>query len=172
MQQEQGWVALLSKELETSHPNWKVINYSQTGETTGGGRQRIKKILSDHKPDITIIELGGNDGLRGLPPLLISKNLEAMIKLSLQSGSKILLIGMKLPPNYSDKYTQQFEAIYKNLSEKYEVPLVPFLLENVALNDDLMMADRVHPTAKAQPILVENVLPTLLNLLETQEQNK
>lgn len=165
--EEQGWVSLLAAELKTTHPNWQVLNHSISGETTAGGRQRLPQLLETHQPKIVVIELGGNDGLRGLPILTISKNLESMIEMSKKAGSQILLIGIKLPPNYSEKYTQQFENIYRRLSKRFEIPLLPFLLENVALNSTLMQADRIHPTADAQPILLASVKPMLLPLLST-----
>lgn len=163
--EERGWVALLATELKTTHPNWQVLNHSISGETTAGGRQRLPQLLKEYQPKIVIIELGGNDGLRGLPILRISKNLESMIEMSKQAGSQILLIGMKLPPNYSEKYTQAFENMYSRLSKKFEIPLLPFLLDGVALNNTLMQADRIHPTADAQPIMLDSIRPMLLPLL-------
>lgn len=163
--EERGWVALLATELKTTHPNWQVLNHSISGETTAGGRQRLPQLLKEYQPKIVIIELGGNDGLRGLPILRISKNLESMIEMSKQAGSQILLIGMKLPPNYSEKYTQAFENMYSHLSKKFEIPLLPFLLDGIALNKTLMQADRIHPTADAQPIMLDSIRPMLLPLL-------
>ena len=162
---EKGWVTLLSNRLKTTHPNWHVLNHSQSGETTAGGRQRLPTLLKTHQPTVVILELGGNDGLRGIPPFVIRQNLDAMIRLSLSENAKVLLVGMKLPPNYSEKYIEQFEENYTHLSNKYDIPLVPFLLKEVALKQELMQQDRIHPTAKAQPIILENVLPTLLPLL-------
>lgn len=166
MPKESGWVTLLAVKLKDTHPNWNVINHSQSGETTGGGVSRLPKLLDKHAPDILILELGGNDGLRGIPPFQIKRNLESMIRMAQKKNTKVLLVGMKLPPNYSDKYTQLFENLFHDLSEKYEIPLVPFLLDNIALNPELMMSDRIHPTAKAQPLILENVLPKLQTLLE------
>ncbi|MCS5707437.1 arylesterase [Candidatus Berkiella cookevillensis] len=168
--EEQGWVALLAEELKITHPNWQVLNHSISGETTAGGRQRLPHLLKEHQPKIVIIELGGNDGLRGLPILMISKNLESMIEMCKKADSQVLLIGMKLPPNYSEKYTQQFENIYRRLSKRFDIPLLPFLLENVALDNALMQSDRIHPTADAQPILLESVRPVLLPLLSDAAQ--
>lgn len=162
---EEGWVSLLSNELKKTYPLWQVVNHSQSGETTAGGLRRLPELLQRHNPKIVIIELGGNDGLRGIPPLAIRKNLEAMIKLSLNSGAQVLLAGIKLPPNYSKKYIEQFEKNYITLSKKYDLQLVEFLLEGVALNPELMQRDRIHPTANAQPTILNNVLPELLPLL-------
>lgn len=162
---EEGWVALLSHYLVENNLDWQVLNYSQSGETTGGGRQRLQPLLKTHRPNIVIIELGGNDGLRGLPPRLIERNLDAMISLAHKYDAIVLLVGMRLPPNYSDKYTKAFENIFTRLSQKYELAFVPFLLEDVATQKNLMMADQIHPTKEAQPYLLQTILLALQPLL-------
>lgn len=160
-----GWVVLLENKLKKEFPEVKVINSSIVGDTTGGGVQRLPKELKQHQPDIVILELGGNDGLRGLPTATIKANLKSMIELCLDHKAKVLLIGMRLPPNYGVTYTEQFAKNYAQLSEAFSLPLVPFFLENVALKPNLMLEDRIHPTAQAQSILLENIWPSLEPLL-------
>ncbi len=158
MSVEEGWVFLLQKELGD---RFRVINASVSGETTGGGRSRLPAALAEHEPDIVVIELGGNDGLRGFRPTVISDNLDAMIRQTLESGADVILLGQRLPPNYGERYNQQFEAIYTDLAGKYDIPLVPFLLDGVAEDFDLMQADGIHPTASAQPLILANVYPVV-----------
>src|SRR5690554_51775 len=160
-----GWVSLLEERLE-KQTNWLVVNASISGETTSGGLTRLPGLLRQHQPDLVLLELGANDGLRGLPPKLISNNLEKMLTLSQESGAKVMLIGILLPPNYGPAYLAQFEQTYPNLAKKHQLPLVPFLLEGVADKPSLMQADGLHPTAEAQPIILETVwleLKALLN---------
>lgn len=160
-----GWVSLLEERLK-SQTNWQVVNASISGETTSGGLTRLPRLLRQHQPDLVLLELGANDGLRGLPPKLISNNLEKMLTLSQESGAKVMLIGILLPPNYGPAYLAQFEQTYPNLAKKHQLPLVPFLLEGVADIPSLMQADGLHPTAEAQPIILETVwleLKALLN---------
>lgn len=160
-----GWVSLLEERLK-SQTNWQVVNASISGETTSGGLTRLPGLLRQHQPDLVLLELGANDGLRGLPPKLISNNLEKMLTLSQESGAKVMLIGILLPPNYGPAYLAQFEQTYPNLAKKHQLPLVPFLLEGVADKPSLMQADGLHPTAEAQPIILETVwleLKALLN---------
>nr|WP_235528407.1 arylesterase [Candidatus Berkiella aquae] len=160
-----GWVALLENKLKQDFPQVMVINSSIVGDTTAGGLQRLPTQLTKHSPDIVIIELGGNDGLRGLPILSIRSNLKKMIELCIAHKAKVLLVGMRLPPNYGASYTTQFAKNYVELSQDYSLPLVPFFLENVALKPELMLQDRIHPTASAQPILLDNLWPALKPLL-------
>lgn len=162
---EEGWVALMENKLKPMYPQVTVINSSIVGDTTANGLERLPNLLTKYHPDIILIELGGNDGLRGLPAQRIKANLGEMIKLSQEIKAKVLLIGMRLPPNYGAPFTQQFNQNYSQLSSEYEVPLVPFLLENVAKNPKLMFPDRIHPTSLAQPQLLENVWPYLEPLL-------
>lgn len=161
-----GWVALLQKKLDSEYPKkHQVINVSVSGETTSGGLARLPKLLKEYQPDITIIELGGNDALRGQPPLGIRNNLNKMVDLSQKSKSKVILFGMKIPPNYGSAYTQAFEQNYVQVSRQYNVALLPFFLNRVAGENQLMQADRVHPNEKAQPILLNNVLPYIKSAL-------
>lgn len=168
--QTSSWITLLEKKLKTSYPESTLINSSVAGDTTANGLARLPNLLSQYQPNITIIELGGNDGLRGLPIHTIKKNLYNLIQLCLQAHSQVLLIGMLLPPNYGLRYQTQFEKIYPELSETTNVALVPFLLHNVALTPHLMQPDGMHPTEAAQPILLENVWPHLAPLLEATTQ--
>ena len=152
-----GWVNLLANKITQEKIPYQVINASISGDTTINGVNRLPALINKHKPDIVIIELGGNDGLRGIQINVIQNNLERMIKTSHINGAKILLAGMKIPPNYGRRYTQSFHQIYLNLADKYSISLVPFMLEGVGGQASLMQADGIHPTAKAQPLIVETV---------------
>ncbi|CAN5181524.1 arylesterase [soil metagenome] len=154
---EASWVTLLEERLEREGYGYRVVNASISGDTTEGGLQRLPRALEKHEPAVVIIELGGNDGLRGFPLALIRRNLEAMIELSCDTGARVVLAGMRLPPNYGPAYTAGFQDIYRALAEKYDVALVPFLLEGVALEPALMLADGIHPNAKAQQKLLDNI---------------
>ncbi len=158
MSVEQGWVSLLQEELGD---RVRVVNASVSGETTGGGRSRLPDALIQHQPDIVVIELGGNDGLRGFRPSVVKDNLKAMIEESRTFGARVILLGIRLPPNYGAVYSRKFEAVYTELAETYDLPLVPFLLEGVAEDFALMQADGIHPTAKAQPLILANVYPVI-----------
>ena len=164
-----GWVALLSKRLADQEYGYAVVNTSVSGETTGGGRARFPQLLSIHKPQIVLLELGANDGLRGLPVSQAKGNLQAMIEAARQQGAQVVLAGMHVPPNYGPTYTSQFDAMYQDLAKEYRLPFVPFLLDGVALNAELVQADRLHPTAAAQPRLLENVWPVLEPLLRKKK---
>ena len=153
----QGWVNLLTKKIAETHPNIQVINLSRSGDTTLEGLQKLSSNITQHQPRWIILELGGNDGLRGLSPKMIENNLRKMIQLSQNSGAKVLLVGITLPRNYGTLYIRAFDKIYPRLAKEFDLPLVPFLLENVAETPDLMQQDGIHPTAKAQPILTNNV---------------
>ena len=155
--QNQGWVTLLAERMAQKTPPWKVINASISGETTSGGLTRLPALLATHKPQWVMIELGANDGLRGLPLKIMRQNLQRMIELSQQSGAKVLLIGMMLPPNYGFTYTTPFTAMYQQLAEEQHLPLVPFLLDGVANDPRLMQYDGLHPNVAAQPVILENV---------------
>ena len=161
---QQGWVNLLEKEL-TKNYAIQIINASVSGETSSGGNSRLSALLIEHKPDIVILELGGNDGLRGQPLKLLEKNLQAMIDASKAIEAKVLLAGMQIPPNYGARYSNQFKALYPKLAEKNQLGLIPFLLEGIGGNERLIQRDGIHPTAEAQPIIVNNVLPELKKLL-------
>jgi acyl-CoA thioesterase-1 len=160
-----GWVALLEQRLEQQGFSDKVVNASITGDTSANGSARLPALLAAHKPDLVVLELGGNDGLRGMPVTQLQQNLASMIELSRKAGAEVLLLGMQLPPNYGARYTQSFAQVYHALAEEKKVPLVPFLLEGVGGVPTLMQADGVHPTASAQGKLLENVWPTLKPLL-------
>jgi acyl-CoA thioesterase-1 len=161
-----SWVSLLAQRLERENFPHRVVNASISGETTAGGLSRLPAALDSYRPAIVILELGANDGLRGLPLLHLRANLDKLIDLSKKSGARVLLIGMKLPPNYGDRYAQGFEDIYTQLAKKQRTARVPFLLDGVADRRELMQADNVHPTAEAQPRLLDNVWPHLLPLLK------
>ncbi|WP_407412380.1 arylesterase [Acinetobacter sp.] len=166
MRPEQGWVHLLQQRLNQQYPKQhKVVNASVSGETTTGALARLPKLLSTHKPDVVVIELGGNDGLRGQPPQNIQNNLKQLVQKSQQSKAKVVLLGMKIPPNYGQAYSKAFEHNYKLVSTQYKVPLMPFFLENVAGNKTLMQSDLVHPNVKAQPILLKHAYPYIQKAL-------
>lgn len=161
-----GWVAKLQHKLDQQKKaGYKVVNASLSGETTSGGKARLVNILQQHQPAVLILELGGNDGLRGQPPALMQQNLQAMIRQAKQQKAKILLLGMKIPPNYGKAYTRAFEAVYASVASQEQVALVPFFLEGVGGNDKLMQGDGIHPNAQAQDKLLANVWPSLQKLL-------
>jgi len=162
---QQGWVNLLQKKLNTSNKNYRVLNESVSGETTAGGLARINQILDDYKPSILILELGANDGLRGLSPKIMKKNLAEMIKHSQKQGAKVLLLGMRIPPNYGKRYTEMFSAVYLQLKAELNVTLVPFILNDIALMKKLMQKDGLHPNAKAQPLIMDQIFVHLKTLL-------
>ena len=160
-----GWVSLLEQRLSKEGHDDKVINASISGDTSAGGLARLPALLAEHKPDVVIVELGGNDGLRGQLPAQLKQNLASMIEASQQAGAKVLLLGMQLPPNYGTRYTQAFAAVYGELANEKKVALVPFFLEGVGGKPELMQADRIHPAAGAQGLLLDNVWPVLKPLL-------
>ena len=161
---EAGWVSLLQQELQRSHPQYRIINASISGETTTGGLQRIAAALHQYKPAIVIFELGANDSLRGEPITGIEANLTAIIKQARKTHAKVLLLGMQLPPNYGADYAAQFKALYPKLAQQRHVALVPFFLKGVA--PEQFQADNLHPTAQAQPRILQNVLQELKPLLD------
>jgi acyl-CoA thioesterase-1 len=160
-----GWVALLRQRLEQEGSSDKLVNASISGDTSANGAARLPALLAEHKPGLVILELGGNDGLRGMPPTQLQQNLAAMIDRSRESGAKVLLLGMKLPPNYGTRYTQAFAKVYSDLAEQKKVAFVPFFLEGVGGVPALMQADSIHPAVGAQGMLLDNVWPTLKPLL-------
>ncbi len=162
-----GWVSLLERQLARSHPHYRIVNASISGETTSGGRARLPALLAEHRPSIVVIELGANDGLRGYPITAFADNLDFMIRESLLQGADVLLIGVYIPPNYGPRYTRAFRETYTTLAHRHKVSLMPFLLEGVALSDSMMQADGLHPTAEAQPVILNNVLPHLKPLLKS-----
>ncbi|WP_177435188.1 arylesterase [Pseudomonas protegens] len=161
----EGWVALLEKRLKDQGFSDKVVNASVSGDTSAGGQARLPALLAAHKPQVVILELGGNDGLRGQPPQQLQQNLASMIDSAQADGAKVLLLGMRLPPNYGVRYTQAFAQVYSQLASDKQVALVPFFLEGVGGHPELMQADGLHPAAAAQGKLLENVWPTLKPLL-------
>ena len=161
----QGWVALLEKRLQGQAYEYRVVNASVSGETSGGGLQRLPRALELHKPDVVIVELGANDGLRGLPVAQTRDNLTKIVATAKQSGARVLLVGMRLPPNYGPRYTNDFMRMFRDIATASSVGLVPFLLQSVALKPSLMQEDGLHPTAQAQPALVDTVWPYLAPLL-------
>ncbi len=162
---EQGWVALLQTRLRSQEYGYQVVNASVSGETTAGGLARLPRALSLHQPKIVILELGGNDGLRALPVAQMRANLLKMADLSVAAGAKVLLLGMRMPPNYGPEFTEQFRLSFSELARTRNLPLVPFLLNDIALAPALMQADGIHPNDLGQPKLLDNVWPTLKPLL-------
>jgi len=162
---EQGWVALLQDRLKREGYGHLVINASSSGETTGGALARLPRALERHLPAVVIIELGGNDGLRGLPITEVRGNFESLIRLSRAAGARVLLVGMRIPPNYGPAYAGAFHALYGDLARQHRLPLVPFFLDGIALDDSLMLEDGLHPNAAAQPRLLALVWPKLKPLL-------
>jgi acyl-CoA thioesterase-1 len=160
-----GWVTLLEQRMKDEGFTDKVINASISGDTSAGGQARLPALLAEHKPELVILELGGNDGLRGQQPAQLQQNLASMIDRARAAGAKVLLLGMQIPPNYGPRYTNAFKAVYSDLAAEKKVPLVPFFLEGVGGIPELMQADGLHPAAGAQGKLLENVWPTLKPLL-------
>ena len=163
---QQAWVNLLQKRLDQQYPKQhKVVNASVSGETTSGALARLPKLLQTHKPNVVVIELGGNDGLRGQPPQMIQKNLVQLIQQSQKANATVVVLGMKMPPNYGTAYSKAFENNYKMVSQQFKVKLLPFFLEGVAGNKSLMQKDLVHPNGKAQPILLNLAYPYIKGAL-------
>ena len=160
---EKGWVNLMQKELGDSI---RIINGSVSGETTQGGITRLPAALIQYQPDLVILELGANDGLRGIPPRVTKQNLQKMIQLIQKNNARVILLGMKIPPNYGVAYSRQFENIFTVLAKEFELPFIPFFLDKVITKLDLLQEDELHPTAKAQPILLNEVLPVVNKVLK------
>ena len=165
MPERRGWVALLEERLKRERPDYNVANASISGETTAGGLARIDKVLERERPAILILELGSNDGLRGLPVAAMKKNLAAIIERSQKAGAKVLLVGMRLPPNYGEDYTRAFERAFTDLAKSHRTALLPFLLEGFGEKAELFQADRIHPAEAAQPGVLKNVWKPLAPLL-------
>ncbi len=166
IKEAQNWVSLIGNNLKQKGVNLKIINSSISGDTTIGGVTRIDGVLKKHKPDYVLIELGGNDALRGYPISNIKDNLEKIVTRIKKQNSKPFLMQIKIPPNYGKKYIQAFEKVYREVSNKEEIPLFSFMLEKVALNDNLMQLDGIHPNEKAQPIIAEEIASSLIKFLE------
>ncbi|MCE3264292.1 MAG: family lipase [Pseudoduganella sp.] len=163
-----GWVSLLEQRLKEQKLGASVVNASVSGETTSGGRTRLPSLLSKHKPAVVVIELGANDGLRGLPVPAAEANLRAMIDASRKAGAQVLLVGMRMPPNYGRDYAERFFAMYGALSKDVKVPLAPFMLDGVAQKPELFQPDRLHPLAEAHPIILGNIWPHLQPILKAK----
>ena len=163
--QKEGWVALLEQRLRQKHLDYTVANASISGETSSGGASRIAATLTQYRPRIVILALGANDGLRGLPVAQLRDNLAAIIRAAQKAGSRVLLVGMKMPPNYGPQYTREFEQAYAALAKRHKTAFVPFLLEGVAGKRDNFLDDNLHPTAQAQAVILENVWAGLAPLL-------
>ena len=161
----EGWVSLLQKRLDEGGLQYRVVNASISGDTSAGGLSRLPALLAQHSPQVVIIELGGNDGLRGQAPAQLQQNLASIALKSREAGARVLLLGMQLPPNYGQRYTQAFAQVYKDVASSQQLAWVPFFLEGVGGVPGMMQADGIHPTAKAQRRLLDNVWPSLEDLL-------
>jgi len=161
-----GWVALLEQKMKVEKIDARVVNASISGETTSGGKARLPALLGQHKPDLVVIELGANDGLRGLPVPSAEANLRAMIAAAQAQKARVLLVGMRMPPNYGRAYTERFFGMFKTVATSTKSPLVPFMLEGVADKPALFQQDRLHPTAQAHPIILNNIWPTFEKMVK------
>jgi acyl-CoA thioesterase-1 len=161
-----GWVALLEQRLKAQKVDARIVNASISGDTTSGGRTRLPALLQQHKPNLVVLELGANDGLRGLPVNAAEDNLRTMISLAQKNHAKVLLVGMRMPPNYGRAYTERFSGMYKELAGELKVPLVPFMLEGVAQEPANFQADRLHPLATAHPTILNNIWPQFAPLIK------
>lgn len=165
---DQSWAALLQRRLEHQGYEHRVVNASISGETTEGGAARIDDALARFDPELVILELGGNDGLRGFPPARIKENLRTVIGKTRAAGAAVVLLGIRVPPNYGPRYTQAFEDVYREVAAELDVPWIEFFMEGVAQNEELMQDDRIHPNEKAQSLLLENAWPAIREALESQ----
>jgi len=161
-----GWVALLGERLKRERLDYIVANASISGDTTAGGAARLPRALEQHKPAVVVLELGGNDGLRGLPAAEMKRNLSAMIEQSRKSGARVLLVGIRIPPNYGPDYTEKFDAVFRDLAKQHRTALVPSLMVDFADQADLFLPDRIHPAEAAQPLMLERVWKALRPLLK------
>ena len=162
----EGWVTLLEERLKQKRFDYSVANASISGETTSGGAARIEAALSRTRPALIIVALGGNDGLRGLPVAQIRVNLTRIVEAAKQHGARVLLLGIRMPPNYGAQYVRDFQAVYTEVAKRQKVPLVPFMLQGVADRREMMQPDQIHPTAAAQPVILETVWKGLAPLLK------
>lgn len=169
---ERGWVSLLQQQLKQEALPYQVLNASISGETTSGGLTRLQALLKQHQPALVLLQLGANDGLRGLPVADMRRNLSAIIEATQQAGVKTMLIGIMIPPNYGPRYTREFKDSYQLLAERYQLPLVPFLLDGVAGNRTLMQDDGLHPTADAQQTVFANVWKVLAPYLKSMADKR
>jgi acyl-CoA thioesterase-1 len=162
---DQSWTALLQSRLQTEGYEHRVINASISGETTEGGASRIEAALTEFAPEVVVVALGGNDGLRGFPPERIKSNLQRIVESAEHDGAEVVLLGIRIPANYGPRYTQAFENVYRDLAEERNLPWIEFFMEGVALNDDLMQDDGIHPNEQAQPVLLDNAWPVIVKAL-------
>lgn len=169
IREDQGWVTLLARRIADQGLAWRVVNTSVSGETSAGGLSRLPAALAAHQPDLVILELGGNDGLRGLPLKALRSNLDAMIDLAKESGAEVLLAGIQIPPNYGPRYTEPFFALFHDLAEQQETAFLPFLLEGIADRSELMQGDGIHPRASAQGMILDNVWSVLQPMLSEED---
>lgn len=169
MEVDQSWPALLQARLEDQGYEHKVVNASISGETSEGGAQRINHAVERYAPAIVVIELGGNDGLRGFPPNLLKRNLQTMIDTSRDAGAQVVLLGIRIPTNYGPRYTRSFEKVYRDLASAYSLPWVEFFMAGVALDDSMMQDDGIHPNADAQEILLDNAWPAIVDALQDRK---
>jgi len=165
MSLEQGWVSLLAERLRSSHPDYTVVNASISGETTGGGLRRLPGLLEQYNPEVLLLELGGNDGLRGHPPMKIRSNLQRMTELAQGAGARVLLLPMEIPPNYGARYADAFRDSFRIVAGRTGAQLGPFILDGIATDASLMQDDGIHPTAAAQQRLLDNIIDSLLEIL-------
>ena len=165
MDKDKQWSEELQKILVEEKISLTIINKSLSGETTGGGLSRLEKIIDNSKPSYILIELGGNDALRGYPPAKIKNNIEEMINLSIEKGVKVLLMQIRILPNYGRRYQASFESLYKEISKENNIPLIPFMLNDIALNKKMMLDDGIHPNATAQPLIAKFLYTNLLPLM-------
>ncbi len=169
MEENEGWAYLLARKIEEKELPYTVVNASVSGETTGGGLVRLPKALEFHRPRLVILELGGNDGLRGYPISKIEENLDSMTRMVLETGAEVLLVGMVLPPNYGRRYIEAFTNVFPTVAERHDIPLIPVLLDGIATEESLIQRDGIHPKPEAQPLIVQQVWPKLESMLEEVE---
>lgn len=163
-----GWPALLTERLAERKFKWRVVNASVSGETTSGGLSRLPALLDQHRPALVVLELGANDGLRGLPVVAMKRNLQQMIALAHAKSARVLLVGMRIPPNYGRPYAESFQGVYRALANETRTPLVPFLFEGFADKMELFQTDHLHPTEAAQPLILDNLWPSLEPMLKAR----
>jgi acyl-CoA thioesterase-1 len=166
---DQSWATLLQRRLENQGYEHRVVNASISGETTAGGATRIDSAIEAFAPELIILELGGNDGLRGFPPARIKENLLAIARRAQDSGAGVVLLGIRIPTNYGARYSQAFETVYAEVAAELDIEWIEFFMEGVALNDELLLEDRIHPNAAAQPILLDNAWPVIRATLDAQQ---
>ena len=169
MEVDQSWVALLQTRLQGQGYEHRVVNASITGETTEGGAARIAQALNTFTPSLIVLELGGNDGLRGIPPNRMKANLQTIIQSSRSAGATVILLGIRIPSNYGPRYIEDFNNVYRELASELNLPWIEFFMQGVALNDELMQADGIHPNAAAQPLLLDNAWPIISTALTLTE---